>query len=44
VIALDLTGEGPSGARAELCDDVVALADFVLRPTVDPVVGRLEPV
>jgi alkanesulfonate monooxygenase SsuD/methylene tetrahydromethanopterin reductase-like flavin-dependent oxidoreductase (luciferase family) len=44
VIALDLTGEGPSGALAELCDDVVALADFVLRPTVDPVVGRLEAV
>jgi hypothetical protein len=33
---------GQAGEAGGLLDDVVALADFVLRPTGDPVVGRLE--
>jgi alkanesulfonate monooxygenase SsuD/methylene tetrahydromethanopterin reductase-like flavin-dependent oxidoreductase (luciferase family) len=43
VIALDRTRVGRDGHAGELPDDVVALADFVLQPTGDPAVGRLEP-
>jgi alkanesulfonate monooxygenase SsuD/methylene tetrahydromethanopterin reductase-like flavin-dependent oxidoreductase (luciferase family) len=47
VIALDLTEEGrdgPDGRDSTVSDAVAALADFVLFPTRDPSVGRLEPV